>query len=190
VSNKRYYYVDETGQDTKGELFIVAIVVAGQYLEDWRKACEEIEKQSRKGKVKWRLTPHDRQIAYMRLVLQRPLFAGRLTFALYPRKQDYDTLTVQTIALAVKQAGNEGGDNVILVDGLPKQRWKDYARWIRQRGARVEKVRGVRRDENDALIRLADSVCGFVRAAHEGRAEMKAMFEAALDWGIIRDLGG
>ncbi|MBI3242331.1 MAG: DUF3800 domain-containing protein [Chloroflexi bacterium] len=188
MSNKRYYYVDETGQDTKGQLFIVAVVVAGQYLEDWRKACEEIEKQSRRGRRKWMRTTPDRRLVYIRLALQKPLFAGRLTFARHADSRDYDSLTTQTIALAVKQTGNES-HNVIVVDALPKEQWQDYSRRIRRWGAKVEKVRGVRREENDALIRLADAVCGFVREAHEGRAEMKALFDAALEQGIIRDLG-
>jgi len=79
---------------------------------------------------------------------------------------------------------------VILVDGLPKQRWKDYARWIRQRGAKVAKVRGIRRDENDPLIRLADALCGFVRAAHEGRPDIKALFDGAIQQGVVKDLRG
>ena len=31
----------------------------------------------------------------------------------------------------------------------------------------------MKQDENDALIRLADSLCGFVRAATEGQEEMR-----------------
>jgi hypothetical protein len=163
------------------------VVIADEELDLWRATCEAIEKQSRKGKTKWRLTPHDRQLAYMRFVLQKSLFTGRLTFALYADEHDYDNLTIQTIALAVEQADIQS-DNVILVDGLPKQRWKDYARWIRQRGVAVAKVRGIRRDESDPLIRLADALCGFVRAAHEGRPDVKPLFDAALGQGVVKDL--
>jgi hypothetical protein len=189
VPRKRYFYVDETGQDTQGQLFIVAVVIAEQDLDLWRAACEEIERLSRKGRVKWTLATPDRRLAYMRLVLQSPLFASRLTFARYTEARDYPGLTTQTIALAVRYAG-EDGDNVILIDGLPKERWKDYGRWIRQRGVKVWKVRGVRRDENDTLIRLADAVCGFVRAAYAGQPEMKALFDVAMRQGRIKDLRG
>ena len=184
---KRYFYVDESGQDTQGKLFIVSVVVAVEQIEQWRNVCEEAEQVSRKGKRKWMKTIPDRCLAYMRLILQNPLIAGRLLFALYKENRDYDGLTAQTIATAVKQMGNDG-KNVIIIDALPKEQWQGYSRRIRQAGAKIEKVRGVRRDENDAMIRLADAVCGFVRDASEGKTEMKALFETAITRGIIKDL--
>ncbi len=46
-------YVDESGQDTKGKLFVVA-VVAVENSDEFRQHCESFEKSSGKGKVKWR----------------------------------------------------------------------------------------------------------------------------------------
>lgn len=51
VSTKRYFYVDESGQDTKGELFVVAVVITDSELDLWRSECEAIEKQSKKELV-------------------------------------------------------------------------------------------------------------------------------------------
>lgn len=89
--------------------------------------------------------------------------------------------------MAVKSS-DEAGDNVVVVDALPKEQWQNYGRRIRRLGAKVNKVRGVRRDENDPLIRLADALCGFVRDAYEKKPEMKALLEVALQKKIIRDL--
>lgn len=183
-----FCYVDETGQDTRGAVFIVAAIIVGEEaLDQWRSACEDIERLSRKGKRKWMRTTPDRRLAYMRLVLQKHLFVERLTFARHTDTRDYDRLTAQTIALAVRRAGGEG-NNVVLIDALPKELWKDYARWIRRSGAKVEKVRGVRREEEDAIMRLADAVCGFVRIAYTGQSELKDMFESAVKQGRIVDL--
>jgi hypothetical protein len=55
-------------------------------------------------------------------------------------------------------------------------------------GFTLGKWRGVKKDENDALIRLADAVCGFVRAAREGQATMQSLLEQAIRKEIIRDL--
>lgn len=55
-------------------------------------------------------------------------------------------------------------------------------------GIRFKKVRGVRKDENDALVRLADAVCGLVRAAMEGQDPMKELFERALKRGFLTKL--
>ena len=40
VTKKIYCYVDETGQDTKGKLFIVSIVVVGKDKDLFQKAVE------------------------------------------------------------------------------------------------------------------------------------------------------
>ena len=49
MSTKRYFYIDETGQDTKGRLVVVAVIIGEHDTDDLRLACEEIEALSRKG---------------------------------------------------------------------------------------------------------------------------------------------
>lgn len=55
-------------------------------------------------------------------------------------------------------------------------------------GANVKKVRGAS-DETDALIRLADAVCGFVRAALEGQSDMRTLFDEQVRLGVVREVG-
>lgn len=52
---KLYVYVDESGQDTEGALFVVGIVVTSEQREQLRHELEAVEIASRKGKVKWHL---------------------------------------------------------------------------------------------------------------------------------------
>jgi hypothetical protein len=59
---------------------------------------------------------------------------------------------------------------------------------LRRSGIRAKKVRGVRKDENDALIRLADALCGFVRLAVEGNRAMQALLNTALANGFLKDV--
>ena len=189
MSSKRYFYIDETSQDTKGRLFVVAIIISEHDADDLRLTCQEIEALSRKGTRKWMRTSPDRRLAYIQLALQKPLLAGRLTFGYYTGRGAYADFTCNAIALAVSRTTKDG-DNVVLIDGLPKEQWMDYGRRIRRWGARIERVRGTRRDENDALIHLADALCGFVRSAYEGEPELKALFELALRQEILVDLRG
>ena len=49
---KIYCYVDETGQDTLGELFIVSVVVNSADRDALVAVLEKIERTSGKGKVK------------------------------------------------------------------------------------------------------------------------------------------
>jgi len=60
---------------------------------------------------------------------------------------------------------------------------------LRQLGIVAKKVRGLK-DETDALIRLADAVCGLVRGATEGQAAMRALFERGIQTGVLKDLSG
>ncbi len=48
-------------------------------------------------------------------------------------------------------------------------------------------MRGVK-DESDALLRLADAVCGLVGAAVEGRPAMAALFKREVETGHLRDV--
>ena len=50
---KYYCYVDETGQDTKGKLFIVAIVIVADKREELIKRIEQVELSSQKYLRKW-----------------------------------------------------------------------------------------------------------------------------------------
>lgn len=51
VKRKRYdLYVDESGQDTKGEFFIVT-VVAVENSEEFRQHCESLEQSSGKRRL-------------------------------------------------------------------------------------------------------------------------------------------
>jgi hypothetical protein len=50
---KAFCYVDETGQDTKGRLFIVAVVVTGEQRDDCLAWCEAMEQSTGKRRFKW-----------------------------------------------------------------------------------------------------------------------------------------
>ena len=51
---KLYCYVDETGQDTFGQLFLVSVVITGSERDDLRRQLRKIEKESGKKQKKWK----------------------------------------------------------------------------------------------------------------------------------------
>jgi len=75
-----------------------------------------------------------------------------------------------------------------LIDGLPRAHELQARQHLTRLGVHAKKVRGVKKDENDALIRLADALCGFVRGAIEGQPEMKELFDQAIKSGSVRRL--
>jgi hypothetical protein len=73
---KLYVYVDETGQDTEGRFFLVAVVTSDKEHKDaLEQKLELIEQSSKKGKRKWEGTRWERKIAYLEQVLTIPNFS-------------------------------------------------------------------------------------------------------------------
>lgn len=192
MPKKFFCYVDETGQHTEGELFIVSVVVVpGPQREDVLELCEAIEQTTGKGSFKWVRTARKTRHDYMQEMMGRQLIKKDcLTFATYRNRQDYTDMTVQTIAWALWSVAGDDYKATVRIDGLPRHQERAVGLILRRRGVQVKKVRGVKRDENDPLIRLADALCGLVREAEEGRTEMKALFERGLQQGSLRDLAG
>ena len=188
MSQKIYCYVDESGQDTRGDLFVVAVVVVAEEKDDLANTLETIEQETGKGRVKWHKTLYQRRLAYIQRVLAEPELQGNCHFALRFQSRDYFRLTVQAVMAALKAQPIRDYKAVVLIDALPPSQAERIGNLLRQGGVPVKKVRGVRRDENDPFIRLADALCGLVRVAYEEQPEMLAVFEKARQSGVIKDL--
>lgn len=177
---KLYCYVDETGQDTVGELFIVSVVVTDSSRDGLVAILEDIEATSGKGRVKWMKVRGRQRVDYIGAVLSNPAFKGKLYFASYKGSKSYMALTVLSTAKAILKAEPLRHPVVVYVDGLPKARLRWFGVELRHLSVRTSKIVGVRREEADALIRLADACCGFVRAALSGeQPEMAVLFSRA-----------
>jgi len=188
MTEKLYCYVDETGQDTHGDLYIVSVVVADAERDSAIELCEAIERESGKGRVKWVKASYAKRLDYIRRVLQEPTFKGKLNFAVYRNSLDYLPLTVLTVARTIVACEQRTYKATVLIDGLPRSHERWVGSELRHLRIQIKKVRGVRKDENDALIRLADAICGFVRAAWEGQVEVKKLFEQGKQSGLLREL--
>jgi hypothetical protein len=169
--------VDETGQDTQGQFFIVAVVLVEGDHEQVIQTCKRIEHVTGKQNAKWSKTVYERRIGYIQQVLQTPYFRRRLYFALYYQTTEYLSLTMQTIAQVIHAQAFSDYKVTILIDGLPRAHIPEVGSRLRQQGIQVRKVRGVRKEENDALTRLADALCGLSRSALEGQEPFQRLLE-------------
>ena len=182
--------MDESGQDTRGRLFVVSVVVTDEEREALRQVCERVEQETGKGRVKWIEAPYRRRLAYIQRMLKEPLAKGALCFALYASTKDYSRLTIESIAQSLRRSDESAFEATVLIDGLPRSQERVVGLQLRRMGIPVRKVRGVKKDENEALIRLADAVCGLSRAAFEGQTEMRELFERGVKNGLLRDVSG
>lgn len=189
---KLFCYVDESGQDTFGALFLVSVVVAGPEREQLERLLAKIERETGKGKVKWSKAHKKRRNDYMQRVLKEPAFKGALHFARYHDTTDYVELTIRTTAQAIRFHTKERPEEVkatIIVDGLRRSEYRGFSSRLRQDwGIRTKKVRGAR-DESNIFIRLADALCGFLREAESGREEPRRIRDRAIQAGYLTRLG-
>lgn len=178
-------FVDESGQDTKGEFFVVAIV-AVEDSDGFRKFCTTLERTSRKGRTKWGTAKKDSRIIYLRAVISdASSFGVTLFYAVFRETLAYDRATVESIARAIHSLSSPGSRFSVQVDGLAKTKCNTYKTDLRKRGVSVEKVRGVK-DENEPLIRLADALAGAARDMLESEdSELRKLFALATRTGIF-----
>jgi hypothetical protein len=186
---KLYCYVDESGQDTEGALFIVSAVVTQDERDMLIALLENIEKKSGKGRIKWAKARPERCLAYIHAVFEATAFQGRSYYGLYEDTLEYVALTIATTAEALNlhSEGEEYRANV-LVDGLRDSERNAFAVGLRRRGVRTDKVRGAD-EQQDALIRLADAICGFMRDALDGKPEYVLLRDKAIQNGYLIQVG-
>lgn len=177
---KLYCYVDETGQDTKGRLFIVTAVVTDERQYELEDALIEVEAATGKKTAKWVKTRDKTQQEYIAALAAKTLPPMMIYAKLYANAgtRDYDELELLAAAQAINlyrvdnQIGADDYSVTIIIDGLTKTMSFRLGSEFRKLGVRTRKVTG-NRDEASAILRLADAVAGLVRAAHEGREPYK-----------------
>ena len=175
---KLYCYADETGPDTKGKMFLVAVVITTSELREIiERNLENLEEKSGKGIIKWRLTSIPKKKSYLLGILGIGNLQGSLFYALYKDTKDYFKLIAKTLAKAViAVSGDRDYQATIYIDGLRKTEITQVVKFLSVEGIKRRKVKGLR-DESSAYIRLADALAGFFRDYEEGKSYAKQLFQ-------------
>jgi hypothetical protein len=147
-------YIDESGQDTKGELFVVGVVVTESERDILLQELLRIEQESGKKNIKWHKARHVFRVRYIQLVVQSPLFLRTMLFEMFHGSKQYLSMTSYATAKAIlAKAGEREYRATIFVDGLNRREVALFKKELKALHIRKKKVRGVRRDENNAFIR-------------------------------------
>jgi len=184
---KIYAYVDETGQDKKGKLFLVSVVLTGSERKGLREKLKKIEKASGKGNKKWSRSTRRQREKYIESIISGKDFIDRLFYSEYHDTKAYVDLTILTTAKAILNKAKIPYQSTVLVDGLKRSERRRFAAGLRKLNVRVSKVRGVR-DQSDALIRVADAVAGFVRKSLGEDKSMRELFKKAMLRKVIQKI--
>ncbi|MDO8515500.1 MAG: hypothetical protein Q7S14_03290 [bacterium] len=183
---KYYCFVDETGQDTMGKMFIVSVVVP-ETREELESYVLKAEVESGKGKLKWGRADKNKRLVYLEKIITQRKFPLKIYFSSYENTKEYKSSTILTIAKAISTVkNNKDSEFTVLVDGLNEKDQRYYGSQLRRLNFTIRKIRGVRKDENDVLIRLADSICGFIRDYKESNdLKIKCLFEKMVDGKVL-----
>lgn len=194
MTKKIYCYVDETGQDTEGKLFIVVAIVVGKEREALIKSLEEVEVttgKTGKRRAKWSRTKPMLKEKYLDSALNLKALKNKIYYRVFEDSRLYQDLTTIVIAKAInryiEQAEIKKYKATILIDGLEKNQAGKVSKSLRELGVKIRKVRGLR-DESSAIIRLADSLAGFIREADEDNNKFKILKKTLEKEKIISEL--
>lgn len=162
MTTKLYCYVDETNPGDTMRHFIVGVVIADDNRDDMVELCREFEVEAGKRK-KWSDCKDAVNIAYMSMAIGAPHLSGRMFYAMFSGLADYLAYAADAIKAAVEAFDAEDAPAMVMYDALPHSLEQPLARLLRQRGVKVDKVRGPRKEQNEPLLLLADAICGLTR---------------------------
>jgi HSP20 family molecular chaperone IbpA len=182
---KFYAYVDESGQDAKGLVFVVSVLVLEQERDVVCEELEKIEAESGKKNTKWNKSRHEFRKAYIEGITKIDSLKKRIFFDTFSDNLKYIELTSFATAKAILKKTDEAEYKVtVFVDGFKKKEIEVFSRGLRDLKIRTRKIRGVKKDENNAFIRLVDAICGLARDAN-GKNEWAAKALAKLKKGKL-----
>lgn len=187
-TEKLYCYVDESGQDTKGRLFIVSVIITKDDRDEICNLIEELEKRSGKKATKWLRSKVKIKIAFIKAVINSRSFRGKIYFTIVKNNTNYQQITFEAIALAIRCAKTTDKYKAsIFIDGLSRPAEKSAGPIIRNLGIRTEKVRGVI-DESYPLIRLADAMAGLIKEKCEGIGYAEKLYKEGIQVGTLKKI--
>jgi len=173
---KIYAYIDESGQDTKGQIFIVGVLILGEDKDFVLFELSKIEAKSGKKNLKWNKSRHEARKKYIESLLNFNSLQGRMFFEFFSDSDKYIELTSYATAKAILKNSGTNYQATVYIDGFKRKELEIFKRELRDLRVKIRKIRTVKKDENNGFIRLADAICGLARDAEEDNSWAKDIF--------------
>ena len=193
VSQKLYCYVDETGQDTLGRLFVVVAVVASSEHQDLGEFLHRAERQSggRRSHEVWSKSNRKRLDKYLTMALQPGPLTGKIFYQVFADSKEYDRLTAETAVRALQRYAADQSiahfKATIIIDGLTRGATRNARKIVLKSRIRIDKIRA-QRDDSNPFLRLANAVTLPVRKALERDWPSRALIQKAKKDGVFTEL--
>ena len=163
---KLYCYVDETGQDTRSEFFVVVALVTDQEQETLRNKLLSVEKLTKVGVKKWHKLRSAHRLQYLREILSQGIGKNEIFFGKYRKPLPYFLPILETIEKGIRLKAQLPYRTIVIIDGIDYKKATELTGALRLRNITLELVRSAR-DESEPLLRLTDRWAGCIRAATE-----------------------
>lgn len=188
VVNNIYCFVDETGQDTEGKLFLVVVVIIKQDTIDLLETkLLQVEKDTAKNILKWTKTVFEIKKNYIQLIANLPNIKNTVYYSVYTDTKEYPSLTTLTIAKAINNCHITNTKSTVIIDGLRKQEIQKVRIELKQLHIPYKIIKGLK-DEQSVFLRFADSIAGLLRDSEEKQHYTKMLVPQLVQKKIVTKL--
>ncbi|MDX2043895.1 MAG: DUF3800 domain-containing protein [Acidobacteriota bacterium] len=187
LKQKLVCYVDETGQDSRSECFIVVAVVSENDQSMLKEALIGLEQQSKVGAKKWHKLRSPEREAFLELALNAHLATGEIFFGRHQKPVSFFEAMIDTLSNAILSIADEVSQTTVFVDGIDKKKARELTNALREKGIKTQQVRSAR-DESEPLIRFADRWAGCIRGRIEGQVAASKLVIKAIEIGYLRQV--
>lgn len=185
--HKLYCFVDETGQDTEGRFFLVAVVLKSiEDLEILEKKLEDIEGKTGKRKLKWKKISNFVKQKFLTELLQVKELKRSIFYSVYEETKEYSKLTSLTVAKAVLANESENYTVTVIIDGLNNKERDVVREELKKLKIKYRKIRGMK-DEQNIFLRLSDSMAGFLRDVYTEEQYAKQFAKRFKNAGVVTE---
>ncbi|HEY4001947.1 MAG TPA: hypothetical protein VGO93_23940 [Candidatus Xenobia bacterium] len=173
---KLYVFADESATNSPDEqTFVVAIVACdSEALEKLENAVEALERASGRLTRKWKNSGdrrESRRLTYLAGLPKLAQLAGPFYWRPHEDRLQADVKTAETVVAAVKLRDPEDVTRrVIVIDALTKVSRDRMTVVFKHQDLHRREIREEARDAAGPVLRLADSLAGFLRHVHVGEA--------------------
>lgn len=167
-------FSDETGQDTAGRFFLVATCIVDlDKVDSYNNILTEVESATNKKSIKWGKCSNKIRTDFIEGLNESSFPLKSLFYSDFKDTKQYAQLISLVIAKTILQKTDDKEYVVkIYFDKITRRTELVVKQELKKLKIKFRSVRGVR-DESVALIRLVDSIAGFMRDSIEDRQYSK-----------------
>lgn len=185
IRTKIYVHADERGQHVSAEYFVMVAIVTTKELGTLRRQLKELENETGVGKKKWKKTRDKNRMDFLKQVVEQGVGKGEVFFGVYKKPLPFFFPMLEVIEQGIRYTAQGEYIARVWVDGIDTKKSNELTNALRMKGISLSRVKS-KRDESEALIRLADRWAGCISMGVEKGGIQKKILKDAIKQGYLR----